>query len=109
MNNSNDIIQLLKELAEEEFQKGIKEYFPNDAAPYLYANSCLNKVINTIKSNSINNDIKKVKETIEKAKNKISLKLWSIEYAKGYCYGVLNNIDVSNEDYDYYSKEIDEL
>lgn len=111
MCNLDNIIQLLKELAEEEFQKGLKEYLPEDAASYLYASSCLHKAIKNIKeiNNNPTENIKKIKETIKKAKSKISLKVWSNDYAKGYCYAILNNTDISNENYDYYSKQIDEL
>ena len=46
----------------------------------------------------------------EIAKKKIKLKLWSAEYSKGYLYFFLNNVaDVTEEQYNEYSKMIDEL
>ena len=46
----------------------------------------------------------------EITKKKIKLKLWSAEYAKGYLYFCLNNVaDVTEEQYNEYSKMIDEL
>ena len=44
------------------------------------------------------------------AKNKIRLKLWSVDYAKGYLSCYLNNVLTVNEfKYDEYAKLIDEL
>ena len=44
------------------------------------------------------------------AKNKIRLKLWSIDYAKGYLYCYLNNVlEVTKDNYNEYAKLIDEL
>ena len=44
------------------------------------------------------------------AKKKIASKLWSVEYAKGYLYFFINNVaDITDEQYNEYSKLIDEL
>ena len=44
------------------------------------------------------------------AKKKIELKLWTIDYAKGYLYCYLNNVlNESEDNYNQYSKLIDEL
>lgn len=45
------------------------------------------------------------------AKKKIDLKLWSVEYAKGYLGSYLDHVltDVSNDTYNEYSKLIDDL
>ncbi|MBQ8218361.1 MAG: hypothetical protein IJZ79_03555 [Bacilli bacterium] len=49
-------------------------------------------------------------DAFNKAENKIRLKLWSREYAKGYLYCYLNEVlNVSDDEYDEYSKLIDEL
>lgn len=44
----DDIVQQLNELAEEEFQEGLREPLPDDAKPHLYANRCLNKAAEII-------------------------------------------------------------
>lgn len=44
------------------------------------------------------------------AKNKIKLKLWSVEYARGHLSCYLKNVLTVNEfEYDEYAKLIDEL
>lgn len=44
------------------------------------------------------------------AKKKIESKLWSVEYAKGYLYFFINNVaDITDNQYNEYSKLIDEL
>lgn len=44
------------------------------------------------------------------AKKKIELRLWTVEYAKGYLYCYLGNVlEVNDFLYDEYSKLIDEL
>lgn len=55
----------------------------------------------------------RIEKQIKTAKQKIKLKLWSVDYAKGYCYALLdedlkNNI-ITSEDYDNYSEMIDNL
>lgn len=67
----------------------------------------INKQIEELDKNIENEE--KLSNILKVAKSKISLKLWSTDYAKGYCYAILNNINVSNDDYNYYSKQIDEL
>ena len=45
------------------------------------------------------------------AKKKVSLKLWSVEYAKGwlYCYLDMVLLDTSDDSYNMYAQLIDEL
>lgn len=44
------------------------------------------------------------------AKKKVELKLWSVDYAKGYLSFYLNNIaDVADDEYNEYVKLIDDL
>lgn len=44
------------------------------------------------------------------AEKKIRLKLWSVDYAKGYLSCYLNNVlEVTDDDYNEYAKLIDEL
>lgn len=44
------------------------------------------------------------------AENKIKLKLWTVEYAKGYLYCYINNVlDLTEEDFNEYAKLIDDL
>lgn len=50
---------------------------------------------------------------IKTTKEKIKLKLWTIDYAKGYCYAMLAeklyHKNITNEEYDKYSKIIDDF
>ena len=52
-----------------------------------------------------------MKDYIEYAKSKIELKLWSVDYAKGYCFALLNNLCTpdSADEYDELAKQIDDL
>lgn len=44
------------------------------------------------------------------AENKVRLKLWSVDYAKGYLSCYLNHVlEVTDDDYNEYAKLIDEL
>lgn len=54
--------------------------------------------------------IKDFKECYTIAKNKIKLKLWSVDYARGYLSCYLNNVlTVNDYEYNEYAKLIDEL
>lgn len=51
-----------------------------------------------------------IKEVILRCKNKVNLKMYSIDFAKGYCYGVINTSNKINEDeYNKLSKMIDDV
>lgn len=51
-----------------------------------------------------------IKEVILRCKNKVNLKLYSNDFAKGYCYGVINTSNRINEDeYNTLSRMIDEV
>ena len=55
----------------------------------------------------------KIKDIIKEYQNKVKLKLCSKEYAKGYCYGIINGImdtskGINDCEYDELSKLIDE-
>ena len=51
-----------------------------------------------------------IKEVILRCKNNVNLKRYSMDFAKGYCYGVLNTSNKINEDeYDALSKMIDDV
>ena len=55
-------------------------------------------------------DYKAIKEVILRYKGKVNKKLYSMDFAKGYCYGVLNTSNKINEDeYDALSKMIDDV
>ena len=44
------------------------------------------------------------------AKNKIKLKLWSVDYAKGFLHCYIEHVlDLSNDGYNEYAKMIDDL
>jgi hypothetical protein len=46
----------------------------------------------------------------EMAQAKIKIKLWTVEYAKGYMSCVINEVmNLKDDEYDEYSKLIDEL
>lgn len=50
-----------------------------------------------------------IKEVILRCKNKVNLKAYSIDFAKGYCYGVINTSNRINEDeYNELSRMIDD-
>ena len=53
-----------------------------------------------------------VKALIKQYKNKVNLKLYSNDYAKGYCMGVLNTLtadEVSEDEYNELSKFVDDV
>lgn len=51
-----------------------------------------------------------IKEVILRCKNKANLKMYSTDFAKGYCYGVINTSNKINEDeYNELSKIIDDV
>lgn len=51
-----------------------------------------------------------IKELILRYKNKVNLKICSSDFAKGYCYGVINTSNRINEDeYNTLSRMIDEV
>lgn len=52
------------------------------------------------------------KDIIQKQKNKVNLKLRSIDFGKGYCIGMLNTStanDISQDEYDELAKFIDDI
>lgn len=51
-----------------------------------------------------------IKEVILRYKNRVDLKMYSGDFAKGYCYGVINTSNKINEDeYNELSKMIDDV
>lgn len=51
-----------------------------------------------------------IKEVILRCKNKVNLKSYSNDFAKGYCYGVINTSNRINEDeYNALSRMIDDV
>ena len=56
---------------------------------------------------------KRIERQILIAEQKIKLSLWSVDYAKGYCYALLdedlNNGVVINDEYNMYADRIDNL
>ena len=51
-----------------------------------------------------------IKEVILRCKNKVNLKVYSMDFAKGYCYGVINTSNKINEDeYNELAKIIDDV
>lgn len=51
-----------------------------------------------------------IKEVILRCKNKVNLKMYSMDFAKGYCYGVINTSNKINEDeYNELSRMIDDV
>lgn len=55
-------------------------------------------------------DYKAIKEVILRYKGKVNKKLYSMDFAKGYCYGVINTSKRINEDeYNELSRMIDDV
>lgn len=51
-----------------------------------------------------------IKEVILRCKSNVNLKRYSMDFAKGYCYGVLNTSNKINDDeYNELSKMIDDV
>lgn len=50
-----------------------------------------------------------IKEIILRYKNKVDLKMYSRDFAKGYCYGVINSSSkITQNEYDELAKMIDD-
>ena len=51
-----------------------------------------------------------IKEVILRCKNKVNLKVYSNDFAKGYCYGVLNTSNkINTDEYNKLAKMIDDV
>ena len=51
-----------------------------------------------------------IKKVILRCKNKVNLKMYSTDFVKGYCYGVINTSNKINDDeYNELSKMIDDV
>ena len=51
-----------------------------------------------------------IKEVISRCRNNVDLKRYSMDFAKGYCYGVINTSNKINDDeYNELSKMIDDV
>lgn len=52
---------------------------------------------------------KYMEQIIEEMKNKVNNHIVSNEYAKGYCYGLLDYLIDNDEEYDSFSRDIDDM
>lgn len=51
-----------------------------------------------------------IKEVISRCRNNVDLKIYSMDFAKGYCYGVINTSNkIDNVEYNELSKIIDNV
>ena len=51
-----------------------------------------------------------IKEVILRCKNKVNLKAYSNDFAKGYCYGVINTSSrIKDDEYNELAKMIDDV
>lgn len=51
-----------------------------------------------------------IKDVILRCKNKVNLKMYSTDFAKGYCYGVINTSNkIDDVEYNELSKMIDDV